>query len=32
MTIKQSQTCLTAESLSQLAHDELSPAEVHDIE
>ena len=32
MTMKQPQMCLTAESLSQLAHDELSPSELHDFE
>ena len=32
MTTKNPQTCLSAEQLRQLSHDELSPAELKDVE
>jgi hypothetical protein len=32
MTMKNPQTCLSAELLRQLSHDELSPAELKDVE
>ena len=32
MTTKNRQTCLSAEMLQQLSHDELSPTELEDIE